>query len=97
MKLKKSCLAALLALSLGTSSCLGPDNLYNGIKGWNADLSDHDWVNEVVFLGLVIIPVYQIALLGDVVIFNTVEYWSGDNLVKKPAEFPGFTRKDNAQ
>lgn len=97
MKLRKSLLALLLVVGLGSTSCLGPDNLYNSVKNWNANLSEKDWVNEVVFLAFVIIPVYPIALFGDVVIFNTVEYWSGDNLVKAPEAFPGFTRKDNAQ
>lgn len=93
MKIQKRLLATLLLLGFGTTSCLGPDNLYNSVKNWNADISDKDWVNEVVFLGLVIVPVYQIALLGDLVIFNTVEYWSSDNLIKDPAEFPGFRRE----
>jgi Domain of unknown function (DUF3332) len=91
MKLQKKLLVALLALGL-TTSCLGPDNMYNSVKNWNAGLSEKDWVNEIVFLGLVIIPVYPFALMGDILIFNTVEYWSGDNLIKDPAEFPGFRR-----
>ena len=41
-----------------------------------------------------IIPVYEFALLGDVVIFNAVEYWSGDNPIADPDEFPGFSSKD---
>ena len=38
--------------------CLGPDHLYGGLKNWNAELSEEDWVNEVLFLGLCIVPVY---------------------------------------
>jgi len=90
--MKKTLIAATLALALASSSCLGPDNLYGGLKNWNAGLSDQDWVTEVVFLGLVIIPVYPFALLGDVVIFNTIEYWSADNPITAPDEFPGFTK-----
>jgi uncharacterized protein DUF3332 len=93
MKLQKKLVAALLLLGLTSSSCLGPDNLYNGIKSWNANLSEKDWVNEGVFIGLMIIPVYPIAMLCDVVVFNTVEYWSGDNLVNPPEPFPGFKRE----
>jgi len=94
MKLKKALAAGILALGLGSSSCLGPDNAYNSIKNWNADLSDQDWVNELVFLGLHIIPVYGIALFGDVVIFNTIGYWTGDNMIKDPGPFKGFSSKD---
>lgn len=90
--MRKTLCASLLALGLMTSSCLGPDNLYGSIKNWNAGLSEQDWVNELVFIGLVIIPVYPFALLGDVVIFNTITYWTGDETIKDPGEFPGFTR-----
>jgi hypothetical protein len=92
--MKKKLHALVLAAGLVCSSCLGPDHLYHSIKNWNAGLSDQDWVNELVFLGLVIIPVYPIALAGDVLICNTVGYWSGDNPVNDPGEFPGFTSKD---
>jgi hypothetical protein len=40
-----------------------------------------------------IIPIYPLALTGDVLIFNTIGYWSGgDYLVKDPGAFPGFAR-----
>ena len=92
--MKKRLIALALTLGLASSSCLGPDNLYNSIKNWNADLSDHNWVNEVVFLGLYFIPVYPIALFGDIVIFNTVHYWTGDNPIKDPGDMPEFTNKE---
>jgi len=92
--MKKALLASVLALGLVGSSCLGPDHLYNSVKNWNAKMSDMDWLNEVVYLGLWIIPVYPITLLGDVVIFNTWGYWSGNNPISDPGAFPGFTRKD---
>lgn len=91
--MKKELLAGLLALGL-TSSCLGPDNLYHSVKNWNADLSGDDWVNELVFLGFIVVPVYPIALIGDVLVFNTIGYWSGDETINSPGEFPGFSRED---
>jgi len=94
MKLKKALAVGILALGLGSSSCLGPDNAFKSIRNWNAGLSDQDWVNEVVFLGLTIIPVYGIALFGDVVIFNTIGYWTGDNPISDPGPFKGFSAKD---
>jgi hypothetical protein len=92
--MKKALLASVLALGLVGSSCLGPDNLYGQVKNWNAGLSEQDWLDEIVFLGLWIIPVYPIALLGDVVIFNTWGYWTGDNPISDPGPFEGFARKD---
>lgn len=90
--MKKTILAAALALGITTSSCLGPDNAYNSIKNWNAELSEQDWVNEIVFLGLTFIPVYGFALFLDVVVLNTVNYWTGDNPIDDPGPFPGFTK-----
>jgi len=92
MKIKKFLGVALLAL--GFSSCLGPDNLYGSIKNWNAGLSKKDWVTEIVYIGLNIIPVYPLALLGDVVVFNTITYWTGNDTINDPGQFPGFKRKD---
>ena len=90
--MKKTILAAALALGITTSSCLGPDNAYNSIKNWNAELSDTDVVNELVFLGLNFIPVYSFALFLDIVVLNTVNYWTGDNPIDDPGPFPGFTK-----
>jgi len=92
--MKKAFLSLALALGILTTSCLGPDNAYHSVKNWNANLSDTDVVNEVVFLAMVIIPVYGIVLLGDYVIFNTITYWSGENTINDPGAFPGFTSKD---
>jgi Domain of unknown function (DUF3332) len=86
--MKRSFLALALAASLFASSCLGPNRLFNSITNWNAGLSDQDWINEVVFVGLVIIPVYGIALLGDYLIFNTIDYWGGNNPINDPGPFP---------
>ncbi len=92
---QKSLLPALLLLAcLGTSSCLGPDRLYNSVKDWNAKLSKKDWVNEAVYLTLVIIPVYPIVLVADAVLFNTAEYWTGSEMINDPGPFPAFTSKD---
>src|SRR5262249_22520002 len=76
-----------LTACLGTTSCIGPNNLYNGIASWNSRLAESKFVNELVFLGLYIIPVYPLALFGDLILFNSVEFWSGKNWIKKPEEF----------
>ncbi|MEM1450873.1 MAG: DUF3332 family protein [Planctomycetota bacterium] len=76
------------ALSLGLAGCLGPNNLFNGLNNWNARATDQDWVDEIIFLGLNFIPVYPIALFGDVLVFNTIDYWSGENIIQDPGPFP---------
>jgi dipeptidyl aminopeptidase/acylaminoacyl peptidase len=79
----------LVVIVLGlTPGCLGNFKLTTGLWGWNTSISGgyqgdagQDWVNELVFLAFVIIPVYQIAALADVIIFNTIEYWSGESVL----------------
>lgn len=90
--MKKALLAAVLALGLTSTSCLGPDRLYNSVKNWNAELSEMDAVNEIVFLAFHVIPVYGVALFVDILVLNTVNYWTGDNPMDDPGPFPGFTR-----
>jgi hypothetical protein len=93
MKLKNALVAGILVLGLGSSGCLGPDNLYGQVKHWNRGISEQDWVVELLFIGMSIIPVYPLALTGDVLIFNTIEYWSGNNPISSPGQFESFSRK----
>lgn len=86
--MKSKAVLAAATLSLLGSSCLGPNNAYNSIRNWNAGLSDQDWVDELAFLGLNILPVYGLAYFGDVLVFNTIDYWSGSNPISSPGEFP---------
>jgi hypothetical protein len=92
--MKKALVSLLLVLGFSSSGCLGPDNLYGSIKNWNAELSEKDWVNELVYVGLLIIPVYPLALAGDILIFNTITYWSGEDTINDPGPFPDFKRGD---
>ena len=75
--MKKS-LLALLTLSILLTGCTGPFVLTGNLKKWQTSFDDQ-WVDEVAFLGCVILPVYGLAMLGDALIFNSVEFWTGDN------------------
>lgn len=76
--MKKTFLAGALACVALTASCLGPNQLFNDLHDWNEEVTDQDWVNEVIFLGLTILPVYSFAYLADIVVLNTIDYWSGE-------------------
>lgn len=82
--LRKALLPAALCLTLGASSCLGPNNAFDRLNAWNHEVTDNKWANEGIFLGLNIIPVYAIAYLGDIIIFNSIEFWGGDNPIDPP-------------
>ena len=71
-----------------TPSCLGPNRALSSLSTWNAQLSTQDWINEVVFLGLIVVPVYPVAFAADVLVFNTMDYWQGENPINDPGPFP---------
>ena len=68
-----------MAGTLLFSSCLGSFSAFNNLKDWNQGVSDSKFVNNLVFWGLNIIPVYGLFFLGDAIIFNVIEFWSGSN------------------
>ncbi|MBR5861451.1 MAG: DUF3332 domain-containing protein [Bacteroidaceae bacterium] len=77
--------ALLLSAAIVLSSCIGSFKLTNNIKDWNETVSTK-WVNEVVFLALHIVPVYPIAMMVDGVVLNSMEFWTGENLVIEKGE-----------
>ena len=85
--MKKTLLGCALALGLTTTSCLGPDNAWENLHDWNRTVTDNKWANEGIFLGLTIIPVYALFQLGDILIFNSIEFWTGNNPIDKAEPF----------
>lgn len=81
--MKKAMFATLAALTLVASTgCVGKFRLFNTIADWNVKFDQEKWINELIFLGLNIIPVYGFSMLADALVFNSIEFWTG-----KPAEF----------
>lgn len=72
--------AATLSGSLLFSSCIGSFELTNKLLTWNRNI-DSKFVNELVFIAFWIIPVYEISSLADVLVINSIEFWSGNNPV----------------
>ena len=78
-------LIAVLTLTLTLSAgCVGPFNAFNSLSSWNTRVTENRWFNELIFVGLWIVPVYEIAALADAVVFNSIEFWGGENLFKQP-------------
>lgn len=75
--MKKFVLTAVAAGIL-TAGCTGPFALTKKLHTWQTSF-DEKWVDEVAFLGCIILPVYGLATLGDAIIFNSVEFWTGEN------------------
>lgn len=69
-----------LAASILCTSCIGSFSLTNKLLSWNKTI-DGKFVNELVFFAFWIVPVYEVAALADVVVLNSIEFWSGENPV----------------
>jgi hypothetical protein len=83
MKRMKILVASAVVLSFLVSGCIGSFAAFNKLRTWNQTATEEKWVNEVIFLGLLIIPVYSLASLADIIIFNSIEFWTGENPVEK--------------
>ncbi|MFA6541357.1 MAG: DUF3332 family protein [Bacteroidota bacterium] len=67
--------ASMAIMSVG---CYGSFNLTKKVYNWNGTM-EGKWVKELVFLVLNIVPVYGVAATLDVVILNSIEFWTGNN------------------
>lgn len=77
---RSSALALFLSVTVAASAaCFGSFQTTRSLHEWNGEVSDNKFVNWLVFVGLVVVPVYEISVLADGVIFNSVEFWTGSN------------------
>lgn len=79
-KIKTMAVSAVICGSLVLSSCIGSFALTNKVLDWNNSVGDK-WINELVFISLHIVPVYEVSLFIDGVILNTIEFWTGSSPV----------------
>jgi uncharacterized protein DUF3332 len=70
--------AAATAVAFSTG-CFGSFALTRKLWDFNNTASKEKGIKELLFLVFVIVPVYELAALGDALIFNTVEFWGGKN------------------
>lgn len=61
-----------------TSGCYGKFAVTKKLYDWNGSLGNK-FLKTVVFWAFIIIPAYELVMLGDFLIFNLIEFWSGNN------------------
>lgn len=85
---RKGVVCTALASFMGVSTaCYGPFNLTKNVYHWNSGIKgsgevNDKWMKEVVFFGMIVVPVYMFSALLDAFIFNSIQFWSGDNPIK---------------
>lgn len=80
MKRKKVVIAvcAAVLMSMTMQSCIGSFALTNKVLSWNKHVSNK-FVNELVFFAFWILPVYEVTGAADLLVINSIEFWSGNN------------------
>lgn len=59
------------------SSCVGSFSLFNKLASWNKGATNSKFLNELIFI--VISPAYAVTSLADVLVLNSIEFWTGNN------------------
>jgi len=71
---------SLLALFLiGSPGCLGRFAMTTAVREFNLEITDDKWGREIAFVGLYIIPAYPFATIADLLVVNSIEFWSEEN------------------
>ncbi|MDE6369576.1 MAG: DUF3332 domain-containing protein [Muribaculaceae bacterium] len=73
-------LICTLCVSLTMPSCIGSFSLTNKLLSWNRQIGDK-FVNELVFFAFCVFPVYWVSAFADLIVINSIEFWSGENPV----------------
>lgn len=68
--------------ALTLPSCIGSFTLSNKLLSWNKQIGNK-FVNELVFFAFWVLPVYEVSGLADILVLNSIEFWSGANPIAK--------------
>ena len=73
---------AFVAALATAPACYGSYGAFNAVHRWNGHATDNRLANSFIHFGLWILPVYELVLIGDFVIFNNIEFLSGNPVFK---------------
>ncbi len=70
----------LLSVMLFSAGCIGPMNSISRLKTWNREIENR-WTGQgaYVLLRLPYGGVYGLVFLSDVLLWNSIEFWGGEN------------------
>ena len=81
-------LAAIVLVSFFATGCTGSFNLTRGVYNLHHG-QDDKWSDELYFLAVTLLPVYGLATFADAIVFNSIEFWTGEN----PIEYSNTEKK----
>jgi hypothetical protein len=71
-------IAGLLSIVM-LGGCMGHNALTAKVIRWNLETADTRWGREGIFVGLWITLVIPVCAILDLLVFNSIEFWSGEN------------------
>ncbi len=84
--MKKFAQIALLTTALATATtatgCYGSYGAFQKVHRWNGTVTNEKFSKSALHFLLWIVPVYELAIAGDWLIFNNIEFITGDNPLK---------------
>lgn len=82
MSSRPALVALVTAAALSSAGCYGTYGASRKLNAWNGTVSSNKVARSAVHLALWIIPVYELAFVGDFLIFNNVEFLTGKNPIQ---------------
>ena len=76
----KKFLIILMLVCFTTTGCTGSFNLTKKVYNLHRSQTDK-WQDEFVFLVVALLPIYSLSTLADAIVFNSIEFWTGENPV----------------
>ncbi len=83
-------LAAFAPLAAG--GCFGGFNLTRKVYHFNKKVDRDQWIQWFVFVIISVFPIYGFAMIVDLVIANSLEFWTGDNPIEMTCSGPRVVR-----
>lgn len=81
----KKAIAGLMLVCLVTTGCTGSFSLTKKVYNWHHSNPDK-WLDEGGFLVCILLPIYGISTFADAIVFNSIEFWTGENPVTASAD-----------
>jgi hypothetical protein len=69
----------LACLTLSNTACIGRMAVSGKVMAFNLSATEDKWGREILFLAMHILPVYGFAAMADLIVVNSIEFWTGEN------------------
>lgn len=77
----KKTIAVLVLAAFVTTGCTGSFNLTKKVYNFHRSKQPDKWADELGFLVVALLPIYGFATFADAIVFNSIEFWTGENPV----------------